>query len=138
VHRLGTPVHPFRVVERDEVVDHRRAEPAALRREPPVAEVEDVQSARELLDGRSLHAAPDGPQGVRPHRDRQPPLQLDPVQRRLDLPPPARAREREGDELVLPGRRFRDPGERAAHVVADARPLVGERGDVHDDPHGAR
>ena len=78
VHALACGVHPLRMVERNEIVDHRRAHAAPLRRIPPVAEVEDVELADHALDDRSAEPAPGGAQRVRGRHDRQRALDVDP------------------------------------------------------------
>ena len=92
VHPLRPPLHPLREAERDEVVDHRRAEPATLRRVHPVAEVEDVECPEDALDRGTAEIAPDRPDGVCGWQHRQAQLDVDPAERRLDRPPTAARR----------------------------------------------
>jgi hypothetical protein len=56
VHRARPAGHPVREVERDEVVDRRRAEAGTLGRIHPIGEVEHVDRADEALDRRSAEA----------------------------------------------------------------------------------
>src|SRR3954470_20910941 len=62
-------------------------------------------------------------------------LDVDPLERRLDRTAP-RCRDRRERHDLVPG-----PGQapqRAADVVADARPRMGERRHVHHDPHATQ
>ena len=121
-------------MERHEVVDHRRADTAALRRIHPVAEVEDVEGADDVLERRPAEPRPRGAQRMRGRHDRQAPLRSHAVERALDHPPAGPRHRREGDDVVRAS--LCQAEQRSADVVADARPRMGQRRDVDDDLHG--
>ena len=104
-------VHPVGVAERDEVVDHRRAQSASLARVHPVGEVEDVERPGETLHRRPADAAPErSPEVCRRRQRNEAPFDRDTVERVLQPPARAHAHRREGDDLVLvrrPPRRAR-------------------------------
>ena len=135
VHPACPRLHPLRKAERNEVVDHRRPDAAALGRIHPVGEVQDVDRAEEPLDGRPAKPAPSLPPEVREGEEPEPQVDGNPLDCPRDRVQTLRARRREGDDLVLVSGRVNEAGERAADVVADARPRVGERRDVEGDPH---
>ena len=137
VHPLRPALHPLGEAQRHEVVDHRRADPAALRRVHPVDEVEHVDRPEEALDRRPPGAAPALPPEVREREEAQPRLDRDPGQRLGDAPLALRARRREGDDLVL--RRPPPRRARAASRGCSSRPgaRVGQRRDVEGDAHGS-
>ena len=135
VHRASTPGDELRMVQRDEVVDHGRAEAAALRRVHPVGEEKRVDPAEEAFRGRVPEPAPGGAEGVRGRKRPQPHRHLDALERGADLARPVNARRRERDELVPAGPRLGHPGKRAADVVPDPRPGMREGRDVDRDPH---
>ena len=58
VHRPRPRGRPLRMMQRDEVVDRRRAHAGSLRRVHPVREVEHVEGAEEALGGRATGTAP--------------------------------------------------------------------------------
>jgi hypothetical protein len=118
-------------------VDHRGPDAVSLRRVHPVAEVEDVEAADEALGRRPARAAPRGAPRVREREDREPEVDVDPVEGLADQPRAAAAGRRPGEDLVLPAGGLDEPGERSPHVVSDPGPLVRERADVEDDPHGS-
>ena len=103
VHAPRPRVHPLGEVQRHEVVDHRRANAAALRRIHPVAEVEHVEARRRRAPpaGRPtrLHAVRSACAAGTTGSRRSTAM---PVERRLDLALAAPARRRERDDLVLP------------------------------------
>ena len=121
------------MMQRHEVVHHRRAQPAPLRRVPPVAEVEDVELADDALDRRPPEPAPERPERVRSRHDGQHAVEIHTGEGALDLAPAAYARRREGDDIVAA--RLDEAEQGAADVVADAGSRVRERRDVDDDSH---
>ena len=125
------------MVERDEVVDRRRPHARPLRREHPVAEVEDVHVAEEALGRRAAERAPRSPERVREREPPGPELDVDALEGRADSIGPVEARRGERDDLVLGARDLDEAAERAADEVPDPEQRVRERGDVERDPHGA-
>ena len=123
-------------MQRNEIVDHRRAHALTLRREHPVGVVEDVDGAEEALDRGAAETAPGLPPLVGEGQEPQPEGERQAGQNLGDPPHPLRAGRREGDDLVPPARDVAEPFERAANVVADSGQLVRERADVEGDPHG--
>src|SRR5205823_11326559 len=87
------------------------------------------------LDRRSAEAAPARPPPLRARQQRQPQLQRQTGQRRLDTRPPARPGRPEGHELVLVAARLGEAGEHPAQVVADPRAGPRERADVDNNSH---
>jgi hypothetical protein len=71
VHPLRAGRHPLGMVQRDEVVDHRRPDACALRRVHPVAEVQDIEAAHETLCHRTAQPAPRRADRVGRGQDRQ-------------------------------------------------------------------
>ena len=134
VHAARPCVNPFREMERDEVVNHRRAHTAPLRGIHPVAEVEDVEVSDDALCRRPAGTAPGRSQRVCRGNERQLSLDVHPVERCFDRAPAARTRGSERDDVVPT--RLREPEQRAADVVADPGERVRQRRDVDDDPHG--
>src|SRR4029078_4536710 len=126
--------NPLRVMKGNEVVNHRGSESSALRRKPPVAEVEDVESASEPVDRHAAEAAPHRPQRVRGGNLEEPALDVDALERTLYLGTTVPAHERAGDDFVT---RAGEADERSADVVADAGARMRQRRDVDDDPHAA-
>ena len=124
VHTPSARVHPLGEVDRDEVVHHRRADARPLRRIHPVAEVEHVEASHQPLRRRRPGTAPQRAQPVRCGHEREPPLHVDAVERRLDRASAARARRRESEKLVLAARGLGDAEQRAPDVVADSRARV--------------
>ena len=135
VHAHRPAVDPVGEVERDEVVDHRRADAAALRRIHPVAEVEDVEgaddasppAARRARDQAVRSACAAGTTGRR--RSAATPSSDASIVRR-----PARDAGAKATTSCRAG--LREPEQRSADVVADARPRMRQGRDVDDDPHG--
>ena len=115
------------MVERHEVVEHRRAHAAALRRVHPLAEDERVEPAREPLDGRAARRG-STPCGARARRaaGRAARARRDPVERRADRGRAAQARRRERDELV-PARRRPRTCRRASRGCSSRSPCAGGR-----------
>ena len=131
-----SPVSPLREAQRDEVVDHRRPQPAALARVHPIGKVKDVERACDSLDRRPAGPAPESPQEVRrAGQGRDPPLDVDPLERSLDLRPAARADRRQRNHLVLTASRLDETPQRAHDVAPDARGRERERGHVDHDAH---
>jgi hypothetical protein len=116
-------------------VHHRRADAGALRRDPPVPELENVHRPEQPLDRRTAETAPGCPDGVGGgHRPETQIVERDSVEGSADPARPFEARRREADELVAAGSDLGQPGERAPDVVPNAGPRVGERADVDRDP----
>jgi hypothetical protein len=138
VHPPGARMDPVGEAERDEVVDHRRADAGALRRVHPVREVEHVEAADEPLCRRPAETAPRRAPRVGERQPADAPRNRNPVQRLGDHARSGGARRREGDDLVLVSGHLDQTGQRPADVVADARSLMRERRDVERDLHGAR
>src|SRR5581483_1982241 len=134
VHPAGAALDPLGVPERDEVVDRRRADAAALGREHPVGEVEDVDGAEEALDGRTREEAPALPPEVREREEAEAQLDRDSLERPRDRAEALRARRSERDELVVAGGGFGEAAQRAADVVPDPGARVRQRRDVERDP----
>ena len=136
VHRGRLRRHPLGEAQRHEVVDGRGADAAGLRRVHPVGVVEDVEVAEDALERGAAEPAPGIAPALRERQRHEAELDVEPVERTRNRPAAGRARRRERDDLVRPGRRLDEPGERAADVVADAGQRMRERADVVDDPHG--
>ena len=81
VHRDRARRAPLGVMERHEIVEHRRPHAAPLCRVHPLAEHERVEAAREPLDGRAAGAAPAGAERVRGGEREEPRSARDTVQR---------------------------------------------------------
>ena len=136
VHPYGTPVCPLRKAKRDEVVDRRRPDARSLRRVHPVREVKDVEAADPALGRRPLQTRPSRPPRVGERERRQPPLDVDPVERLLHAALAAHGDRCEGDDL---GASLDQAAQAAEHVVGHARTRMRERGHVEGDSHrGAR
>ena len=101
-------------------------------------EVENVERAEQALERRAADAAPGLPPVVRERQQAAASARRGMPVERLGDPRAARAGSsaRRRRSRGRPPRRLGEPGERAADVVADARPLVRERADVERDPHG--
>jgi len=123
------------MVEGDEVVDGGCPHACPLRREHPVAEMQDIHVPEQALGGRAAERAPAGAKRVREREPPGPELDVDAVERGTDAIGAAQARRRECDDLVLAARHLDQAAERAADVVADPEQRVRERGDVEGDPH---
>ena len=136
VHAHGSGVKPLREMQRSEIVDHRCAQPRALRRPHPVAEMENVETAQEALGGWPSDGAPGSPCRVREGDRDGAPLSGQSVQRCVQQLPAVNAHGAEGDDLV-PAACLEHPGQRTEDVVADARSRMREGRDVVGDPHGA-
>ena len=131
VHAHRPPVRPVGEAQRNEIVDRRRADATALRREHPVREVQHVEPAEPALRRWPCDARPRGSPAVRERQDEQPALDIDPRQRLLDVPAAFGRDGREGDHV---GAVLTQAAQRREHVVADSRARVRERRDVERDP----
>ena len=109
VHRARPPRRPLREAHRHEVVQHRRADAGALRRRHPLLEVEGVERAEQPLGRRPAEPGSTRCASRARTAAARPQLDVDAVERARDLAPPARARRREGDDLVPPCRRLDQP-----------------------------
>ena len=105
VHRVGARRDPFAMMQRDEVVDHRRPKPAPLWREHPVGVVEDVDRAEKALDRWTAHTAPGLPPVMRERQEAQLRRQGNSGERLRDAAQARRAGRSKRDHLVAISRR---------------------------------
>src|SRR5262249_61943022 len=89
--------------------------------------------AEQALRGGPAAPPPGRPADGRRGQHGEPPLDLEPGERGVDLPPAAHTRRRESDELLTADRS--EPEQRPADVVPHSRPRMGKRRDVDDDSH---
>ena len=95
--------------------------------------MEGVEVPQDALRWRAAGATPGRSQRMRGRHERQPSLDVDSLEGRLDLAPPACAHGCERDDLVAG--RLGETDQRAADVVAHAGARMGQRRDVDDDSH---
>ena len=140
VHPPGQRRHPLRVVQRREVVDGRRPQPAALRRVHPVREVEDVELPQRAARPSGSRAGSRRFSTCATRRPDDDDALLD-GQVRDRFPDTRRARvgrrRRTRRARAVPPAASAVPREHPEQVVADPGPRLAQRRDVDDDAHGA-